>query len=119
MIRKSIIVVTGLVMASSSAWAYRVLDQIEDSYELSLMVVELPASENGTVSFQACEECRTTSLRVTSATQYVANGQPVELSELREIAAELRATADGRDRAAAYINYEIASLRVTRVRLSY
>ncbi len=119
MIRKMIIVVAGLVLASSSAWAYRVLEQIEDSYELSLVTVELPSSETGTIAFQACEECRTTALRVTNETRYVANGAPVELSELREIAAEVQATANGRDRAAIYINYEIASLRVTRVRLSY
>lgn len=119
MIRKMILVVAGLVLVSSSAWAYRVLEQIEDSYELPLMAVELPRSANGTVVFKVCEECRTTALRVTNETRYVANGAPVELEQLRELAAEVRTTAEGRDRSAVYITYEIASLRVSRVRLSY
>ncbi len=119
MIRKMILVVAGLVFVSSSASAYRVLEQIEDSYELPLMAVELPRSANGTVVFQACEECRTIALRVTNETRYVANGAPIELEELRELAATVRTSAEGRDRAAIYITYEIASLRVNRIRLSY
>lgn len=119
MIRKMIILAAGLATISSSAWAYRVLEQIEDSYELPLVAVELPLSANGTIVFQVCEECRTTALRVTDATRYVTNGAPIELEALRELAAQLRTTAEGRDRADIYINYEIASLRVTRVRLSY
>ncbi len=119
MIRKLIIVVAGLVTVSSSAWAYRVLEQIEDGYELSLVVVRLPLSENGTIVFQVCEECRTTALRVTNATRYFANGAPIELRELRELAEDLLATAQGRDRADVYIHYDIESLRVNRVRLDY
>ena len=119
MIRKLIIVVAGLVTVSSSAWAYRVLEQIEDSYELPLLVVELPRSENGNISFQICDECRTTTLAVTNETRYMANGAPIALEQLRELAAQVRTTAEGRDRAAVYITYEIASLRVSRVRLSY
>ena len=119
MIRKMIIVAAGLVTISSSAWAYRVLEQVEDSYELSLMAVELPRSENGTIVFQVCEECRTIALAVTNETRYIANGAPIGLEQLRELAAQVRTTAEGRDRAAVYITYEIDSLRVSRVRLSY
>jgi len=119
MIRKLIIVVTGLVTVSSSAWAYRVLEQIEDSYELPLVAVELPRSANGNIVFQLCEECRTTALRVTNETRYIANGAPIALVDLRELAAQVRTTTEGRDQADVYINYEIASLRVNRVRLSY
>ncbi|MDH3508947.1 MAG: hypothetical protein OEQ25_17545 [Gammaproteobacteria bacterium] len=119
MIRTLIILVAGLVTVSSSAWAYRVIDQIEDGYELALVMVRLPLSERGTIVFRVCEECNTTALRVTNATRYFANGAPVELSELRELAEAARATAAGRDRAGIFISYDIASLRVNRVRLSY
>lgn len=119
MIRKLIILAAGLVTVSSSAWAYHVIDQIEDGYELSLVMVRLPLSERGTIVFRVCEQCNTTALRVTNATRYFANGAPVELAELRELADDVRATTEGRDRAAVFINYDIASLRVNRVRLSY
>lgn len=119
MIRKMIIVIAGLVTISSSAWAYRVLEQVEDSYELSLLAVELPRGANGTIVFKICDECRTTALRVTNETRYIVNGAPVELEQLREIAAQVRTTAEGRDRAAVFIAYEIASLNVSRVRLNY
>jgi len=82
------------------------------------MIVELPRSANGNIVFQVCEECRTTALRVSNETRYFANGAPIELEELRELAAEVRNSAE-RDQADVYIAYEIASLHVNRVRMSY
>jgi len=119
MIRTLILVIAGLVSVSSSAWAYRVLEPIENAHELSLGQVRLPDNERGMITFTACDTCRTTALRVTGATQYFANGTLVALEDLRETAADLLATTEGRETASIYIYYDIASLRVNRVKLSY
>ncbi|HEX9875822.1 MAG TPA: hypothetical protein VGC50_04130 [Gammaproteobacteria bacterium] len=101
----------------SSAWAYRVLDQIENAYELTLGVVTLPAGSSGSVIFTACETCRTTSLRVSAETTYFANGSQVSLADLRGLADRLRATAAGRERTAVYVFYDPRTLQVTRLAL--
>lgn len=117
---RALITVTALALgATSSAWAYRVLEQIEDAYELSLGAVRLPADERATVVFTACESCRTTALRVTEATRYFANSAELPLADLREIADDLRATSEGRSSSLVYIYFDIASMRVNRIKLSY
>jgi hypothetical protein len=71
------------------------------------------------VVFTACDGCRTMTLRVTEATRYFANGAAIELADLNEIADDLRATANGRENTDVYIYYDVASLRVNRLALSY
>ena len=119
MIRVIIIATALLTGFTSSAWAYRVVEQLEDAYELTLGLVRLPANERATVVFTACENCRTTALRVTAETKYFANGAPVSLADLRDIADDLRATTVGRNDTLVYVYYDVASLRVNRLKLSY
>lgn len=102
----------------SPAWAYRVLEQVEQAYELQLGQVTLPDGTTGTVVFTPCSTCRTLSLRVTEETAYAVGGSPVDLLTLRRQADSLRATVDGQTRTGVYIFYEPASLRVTRLTLS-
>ena len=119
MIRALIVIALGLTAATSSAWAYRVIEQPEAAYELALGQVRFPANQNGTVVFTACESCRTTAMRVTDQTTYFANGTQMELADLRDIADDLLATAVGRDDTIVYIYYDVASLRVNRIAVSY
>jgi hypothetical protein len=119
MVRKLVLLVISMSTVASSAWAYRIIEQPEDAYELSLGYVQLPADERGTVIFTACDGCRTTTLRVTEATQYFANRVAIELDDLHELADDLRATADGRENTDVYVYYDVASLRVNRLALSY
>jgi len=119
MARTYLFAAVALMSIASSAWAYRVLEQTEDAYELSLSAVRLPANERSTVVFTECPTCRTTALRVTDATRYFVNRAPVELEELKEIADELRETVSGRENTDVYIYYDLASLRVNRLAISY
>jgi hypothetical protein len=117
MIRAALTV--GLLLGSlGSAWGYRVLEQQEDAYELPLVEVLLPGSEAGSVIFKACEDCRTTALRVGAATRYFVNGVEVELAELLRLAEDARQSA-GADSAAVYLFFDIESQRVNRLRLSH
>jgi hypothetical protein len=117
MFRVAIAMIALSLSALSPAWAYRVLDQIENAYELRLGLVTLPSGSSGSVIFTACETCRTTSLRVSAETKYFVDGSEVSLADLRTAAERLRATAEGRERTAVYVFYEPTSLRVTRVKL--
>lgn len=119
MIRALIVIAAGLMTVTSSAWAYRIMEQPESAYELALGDVRLPAGARGTVVFTTCESCRTTALRVTDQTTYFANGSQVSLGDLRDIAEDLLATAVGRDDTIVYVFYDVASLRVNRLALSY
>ncbi len=118
MIRVTIIALALAAGTLSPAWAYRVLEQLEQAYELQLGQVRLPDGTTGTVVFTPCNTCRTMSLRVTEETSYSVNRSPVDLPTLRQQADSLRATVDGQTRAAVYIFYDPASLRVTRLTLS-
>jgi hypothetical protein len=113
-----IVAITITAATLSPAWAYRVLEQLEQAYELQLGQVRLPDGANGTVVFTPCSTCTTQSLRVTQETTYTISGSPVDLLTLREQADSLRATVDGQTRAAVYIFYDPASLRVRRLTLS-
>ena len=118
MIRATIAAIALSVGILSQAWAYRVLEQVEQAYELRLGNVTLPDQMNGSVIFTPCADCRTMSLRVTDGTKYSVAGSSVDLQTLRQRADELRATIDGQRRVGVYIYVDPASLRVTRLKLS-
>ena len=59
MVRKLVLLVISLSAVASSAWAYRVIEQPEGAYELSLGFVRLPANERSAVVFTECDGCRT------------------------------------------------------------
>ena len=103
----------------SSAWAYRVMEQTEDAYELVLGEVSLPRGVTGSIIFKPCPECATTSLRVSSTTTYLVNGAPLELPDLLEAAAAIRAMRGGSQNTAVYVFFDIESRRVSRLALDH
>ena len=118
MIRPIIVSLALAAATASPAWAYRVLEQLEQAYELQLGQVRLPDRSTGSVIFTACDSCRTMSLRVTEGTVYSIDETLVDLADLRRRADSLLATIDGSKRAGVFVFYDPASLRVTRLILS-
>ena len=108
-----------LLGSISSAWAYRIMEQSENAYELVLGEVSLPRSVTGSVIFKACPECMTDSLRVTSATTYFVNGAPLELANFLKAAAAIRAMNGGNQNAAVYVFLDIESQQVNRLVLDH
>ena len=106
-----------LLGSVSSAWAYRVLEQTEDAYELMLGEVSLPRGAAGTVIFKPCADCDTTALRVSSQTTYAVNGAAFELADFLEAADEIRQLDGGNSGTAVYIFFDIESKRVNRLHL--
>ena len=73
-----------LLVGLEPAWAVRVIELIEGSYELRLTDVTLPRSSSGSVTFKACESCSIQSLAVTPSTGYFVGASEVTLPELTE-----------------------------------
>ncbi len=108
-----------LLGSLSSAWAYRVIEQTEDAYELMLGEVSLPRSAAGTVIFKPCPDCNTTALRVSAETLYFVNGSPMELSDFLARAEEIRKMDGGNQNTAVYLFYDVDSQRVNRLMLDH
>ena len=105
MIIAMLLAVTGL--------AHAALDTYEETYELGLDEVQLPAHTSGNVVVRACPDCPPVLRRVNSSTVYRLGsaGPQVTLSELREAA---EAASDG----AVYVAYATDSGNVNRIILS-
>lgn len=107
-----------LLMGSiEAAWAVRVIEDVENSVELTLAELQLPASESGSVSFQACARCRTSVHRVTAATRYLIDGRDVTLADFLRAAQELRAIGNADQRTLAGVYFHVTSKEVTRIAL--
>jgi hypothetical protein len=57
---------------------------ISQAYEIQLSKFRAPATANGGVSFQECDECARMSVRVTSGTLYKVNGKAVKLEDFKK-----------------------------------
>ena len=102
-----------LLGSVSSSWAYRVMEQSEDTYELILGEVSLPRGAAGTVIFKPCADCNSTALRVSSQTTYAVNGAAFELADFLEAADLIRQQDGGNSGTAVYVRFDIESKRVT------
>ena len=117
-IAQAAIVMSILTLASATnVWAYRIIKQLEDAYELALDEIRLPQSETGSVSILACEECDTTFLSVTTTTKYQRDGVEMKLNEFIEAVKESRSLDSGARRALIYVFFDIESMRVKRIEL--
>jgi hypothetical protein len=108
-----------LMSSLSTAWALRVLEQPEESYELVLRDVILPGSEAGSVIFTPCSGCNSVALRVTASTRYLVEGKPAKLEDLLKAAESLRQNGDASTNTAVYVYYDVESKRVNRLALDY
>ena len=118
MTRVTIFTILFLALSSmANAAAFRVIEQPEDAYELKLGEVSLPGASSGSVIFKACSDCRTTALRVTQATVYEVDGQPVDLTAFNKAAKAFRGRRGGALDTAVYVFFNVDSRRVTRLAL--
>jgi hypothetical protein len=99
------------------AAAVRVLEDVENSAELSLIELTLPATASGAVSYTACEGCRPSTHRLDSATQYILNGQNVTFAEFAQAATDLRANSQASERTFVGVYFDLETERVTRITL--
>ena len=63
---------------------------ISQAYEVALSNFQAPATENGGVAFQECDDCDRMSVRVTAATRYTINGKTVRLEDFKKAVSQVR-----------------------------
>ena len=110
--RKIIIALAALTLAFASL-AQATLDRIEESYELDLTQVSLPAHEADAITLKACEDCFTVQLSVDDGTSYHV-GMRSPAVTLQTLTAAADAVSD-RESTPVYVMYRPESLVVTRI----
>ena len=108
-----------MLSSISSAWAYRVMEQVEDAYELVLGEVILPRGVSSTLIFRPCADCMTTSLRVNTATAYSVNGATMEFPDFVKAAEAIRDMDGGNQNTAVYVFFDIESRQINRLMLDH
>ncbi len=79
--KTTVAVIIGLLAIGISANAeFRTVSQ---AYEITLSDFRVPATPSSAVIFKECVDCDSRSIRVTPATRYELNGQPVDLKDFR------------------------------------
>ena len=59
-------------------------ETVERAYEVPLNLYRMPATVAGSLAFKECEQCDLRVIRVTEATRYVFNKEPMELADFRK-----------------------------------
>jgi hypothetical protein len=115
---RAVVTLSILALAiASNAWAYRVVEQLENAYELVLSDVRLPSGVTGSVDFRACDDCALLSLRVTHETTFYIDDIPMNLADFLEAAEIIRQTTNAKGDASVSVFFGIASQRVNRLKL--
>jgi len=104
---------------TSPSWGYRVLGQMESTYELELGEVGLPKATMGTVHFRTCETCSSTSLQVSASTLYFVNGVQYELREFLEVVEEIKDIAGGNENSMVGLFYDRSTGHVSRLKVTH
>ena len=108
--------ILGLAIASN-ALAYRVVEQLEDTYELVLSDVRLPSGVTDSVDFRACDGCALLSLRVTHETTFYIDDILMSLGDFLDTAEIIRQSTSADGDASVGVFFGIASQRVNRLKI--
>ena len=101
----------------TNAWSYRIVEQLEDAYELELDDIKLPARLTGLVSFTPCNGCALLTLRVTPETTYSIDEIEMTLADFLNAAEVIRLSADADDFTGVGVFSDVESQYVTRLKL--
>jgi hypothetical protein len=113
---RNLLIAALLLGTVQTAAAYRVIEAVENAYELSLTNIEMPLSAEGSVNFRTCAGCRTNVRRVTAETRYFLNKRELSYSEFVTAVKDIRAR-NGADSTLVALFYNLQSELVTRITL--
>jgi hypothetical protein len=87
---------------------------ISQAYELVLSDFRAPATANGGITFQECDECERMNVRVTEGTRYTISGKAVLLKDFRKAIANVR----NRDGVAVTVLHHLESDTIEMINVS-
>ena len=108
-----IIITLAVLTLAFTGLAQATLDRIEESYELDLTQVSLPAHQADAVTLKACEDCYTVQLSVNARTSYHVGMRSAGVT-LQTLIAAADAVSNRED-TPIYVMYQPESLVVTRI----
>lgn len=113
------LLLSGLLMflPATSSFGYRVIEQLEEAYEVFLDDVTFPVDIEGQIVFRPCGGCSPLSLRVQQQTVYEFDGLSMDLSSLLDAIETARETLPAEDIIGVTIFFDLRSERVNRVLL--
>ena len=114
---RRILIVIAALLTLDTASATRVLEQVENSVELTLGDLKLPTASGETISFSACSGCGISTHRLTDTTVFKVNGQQVLFAEFLRVTAEISERATSADNTFAGVFLDRTSGRVTRIEI--
>jgi len=116
MLRKAIVLFAALG-SFQAAWAVRVLEQVESSFEIPLAFANLPVGGVGDVSFKTCDKCTVQSRLLTPSTRFFLSGREVPAMAFVEAAADARKHESATSHSLLMIYVDKKTLNVTRAAL--
>ncbi len=104
-----LIITTILVVLAFPALAD--FETVSRAYEVNASSLTVPPSQNSRISFNQCEDCETTTVRLTSKTRYSVNGRTVRFDRFREAVQSARQS----DQAGVFLLHHLQSDAVLSV----
>jgi hypothetical protein len=116
MLRKAIVFLAALG-SFQAAWAVRVLEPVESSFEIPLALANLPLGGVGDVSFKTCDKCNAQSRLLTPSTRFFLSGHEVTAQAFIEAAADARKLETAKSHSLLMIYVDKKTLNVNRAAL--
>jgi hypothetical protein len=116
MLRNAIVLLVALG-SFQAAWALRVLEVVESSFEIPLSLASLPSGGVGDVSFKTCDKCNVQSRLLTASTRFFLSGREVTAMAFVEAAADARKQESANPRSLLMIYVDKKTQNVNRAAL--
>jgi hypothetical protein len=114
---RQILTVAGLAFLVGTAQAGSLLEAVEQSAEVPLVFLDLPAAEGGLLKFSVCKECETHSVVMSRSTGYLVNNRPVTFEEFADTVNTAQASGELVRRSLVGLYFDTASKRLNRIAL--
>ncbi len=110
-----IFAILALLGFMSSASAFRMLEQRERPFELTLSQLTLPKDTAGSLTLRECDKCGISTRRFVDGVKFVVDGRELKYADFLQIVSDLRGNTRTNDTIVANVYVDIATERVTRV----
>ena len=99
----------------STGWSYRIVEQLEDAYELSIADLNLPDRANGSVSFQPCAGCAIVSLRLQAGSVFRVDGVELDFADFLSAVTRIQDSDGSENRAIVGVFFSASTGVLTRI----
>ncbi|MGI9258947.1 MAG: hypothetical protein ACR2QQ_08935 [Gammaproteobacteria bacterium] len=110
-------VIVLLASFAASAWAYRVVELVEEAYEVGLEDLDLPARSPGNAVVRPCSGCTAIYLTLDGRTTFFIQDRPTDYATFFELTNEIRDSSSDPSSITFGVFYRPGSAIVTRIKL--